>query len=125
MTIIPSDQHCPHCGGIMRRDGNTPAGRQRYECPDCGRKTSTPTRMTTAQLPAYLRRLREQRGYTQAAVSEHVGHETDWLAQVEDGVTILSIIDLFALADTYGLRPSELIEGYEQAARQRRPRKAK
>lgn len=123
VTIKATEQKCPRCGHLMRRDGNTPAGRQRYECPDCGKKMSIPAGVSAGRLPQYLRDLREQRGHTPAAVSEHLGHEREWLSRVESGEIALTINDLFALANVYAMRTSELIGGYESAAR--RPKRPK
>lgn len=83
--------------------------------------SSVPAAVSAGRLPQYLRDLRERRGHTPAAVSEHLAHERDWLSRVESGEIALTINDLFALAHAYGLRASELIAAYEQSVR--RPRK--
>ena len=116
-AIIPNEQHCPRCGAVMTRDGFTPNGRQRYECGECGKKTSTPPPLTAGQLGPYLQRIREGRGYTYQAVSAHLGHDAQWLSGIEAGEGGLGIDDLFALADVYGMKASEIIADYERHVR--------
>lgn len=107
-------QNCPKCGHVMSKDGRTPNGRQRYECPDCGVKTSTPPPVTIAHLGEHLRTVRETAKLTQTAVSEQLNHDRAWLSRIESGDRGILVSDLFELAKIYNVRASEILAGYER-----------
>ena len=105
---------CPKCGHIMNKDGGTPTGRQRWECPDCGKKTSTPPHVSVGGFGGHLRIIREAAGLTQQFVSEQLDHDRSWLSRIEAGDRQISIEEMFSLAEIYHMRASEILVEYER-----------
>ncbi|MEO8556878.1 MAG: helix-turn-helix transcriptional regulator [Actinomycetota bacterium] len=61
-----------------------------------------------------IRREREKRGLSQEALSELAGINRSFLGEIERGMAIPSIVTLQKLADSLGVKLSELISHYEQ-----------
>jgi transcriptional regulator with XRE-family HTH domain len=58
-----------------------------------------------------LRKLRQQRGWTQVQVAERFGLDRSYLADVERGKRNISIVNLEIIADGFGLSLSKLLSG--------------
>lgn len=68
-----------------------------------------PAKNLAVDLGRRLRRLRDDRGLTQAAVAEAVGIEPDTVGRLERGLRLPSLAVLAKLADTLGVEPVALL----------------
>lgn len=107
-------QKCPICGHLSNKDGFTPTGRQRYECPDCGKKFSVPPSVAVGGFGGYLRGLREGQSLTQQQVSEFFAHDRAWWNRIESGKRNIGVDELFRLGEVFQMRASEIVAGYER-----------
>lgn len=70
-----------------------------------------------------VRRLRQERGWTQEDLADRVGFDRKSINRVENAAYSPSVDRLFALANALGVTPSELLADADALSRRKRPAK--
>jgi transcriptional regulator with XRE-family HTH domain len=69
---------------------------------------------------AIISRLRLERGWTFAVMSQQTGMNANYLSVMERGYNIPSLTGLFTLAAAFDMSPSDLLREFEQARNEER-----
>jgi transcriptional regulator with XRE-family HTH domain len=64
-----------------------------------------------AQLGATVRRLRQERGWTQDVLADRSGLHRAHIGEIERGETNVTLVTLKTLADTFRVRITDLLKG--------------
>lgn len=77
-------------------------------------RTSSPRNAPQKVFGVVLRELRQTQGYSQDTLAHHTGYHRNYVGQLERGEKSPSLKALFDFAQSFGLKPSDLLRRMEK-----------